>query len=150
MPRLDAEVIEKIELPLNSDNEIADVVSRFENCSLPYCNWTHRAHLCVAASYVRHLSFHDAMEKLRHHINQYNHACGDEHGYNETITILFLKQMCHDMDAGHCCNSLAEELLRLESEYGISWLYRYYSKELIWSDQAKTGWIEPDLNPLEF
>ena len=46
----------KTDPPFTSDAEIAELVRLFESCELPGERWTHRAHLAVAASYLRALS----------------------------------------------------------------------------------------------
>ena len=140
----------KVELPLTETGEIAEKVRQFERCSLPYQHWTHRAHLAVAVTYLREMPYDAALETLRTNINRYNNTCGDPRGYNETITILFLKRLDADMTAGRNLASLPEEIARLADAYSVDWLYRYYSKTLIWSNEAKTAWITPDLRPLDF
>lgn len=140
----------KEELPLATVAEIAETVAAFENCILPHRHWTHRAHLCVAVTYLRQMPFDQALTRLRANINTYNRQCGDPDGYNETITVLFLRRIHADMQCGASRNSLPEEISRLFAACSVDWLYRYYSKALIWSDTAKAGWIKPDLEPLDF
>lgn len=140
----------KEELPLASDEEIASVVSRFEKCTLPYKHWTHRAHLCVAVSYLRTMPLREAHARIKRNINRYNKACGDPTGYNETITVLFLKKIAHDMAQETSFPELHQEVARLTGACSVEWLYRYYSKELIWSEAAKSDWTEPDVAPLDF
>lgn len=142
--------VTKEELPLATDKEIASVVSRFEKCTLPYKHWTHRAHLCVAVSYLRKLPFKEAHARMRQNINRYNKACGDPAGYNETITVLFLKKIAHDMANETNFPGLHQEISRLAEAWSVEWLYRYYSKELIWSEAAKSAWTKPDVAPLDF
>jgi len=140
----------KQEMPLASDAAIMDLVQAFEARRLPYSNWTHRAHLAVAVACVRAMSHEEACEKIRGCIQAYNHCCGDPAGYNETITRLFLMVLRHDLNRGAAAASMHEELARAAKEYGVSWLYDYYSRGLIWSDEAKAGWIEPDRKPIDF
>ena len=140
----------KEELPLASTDEIAAVVSTFENCTLPHKHWTHRAHLCVAIIYMRNMPMAEALPTLRENINRYNRECGDPDGYNETITALFIRKLDADAAAGHCEDSPVDELVRLQQTYPVSWLYQYYSKALIWSERAKSEWVDPDIAPLDF
>lgn len=140
----------KEELPLTSEAEIAEMIIAFENCTLPHRHWTHRAHLGVAVTYLRKFSPEEALEKIRTQINNYNHQCGDQDGYNETITMLFLRRIHADIQRGASSQILPEEIARLSEACSIDWIYRYYSKTLIWSDSAKAGWVEPDLRPLDF
>ena len=140
----------KEEPPLATVVEIAETVAAFENCTLPHRHWTHRAHLCVAVTYLRQMPFDQALARLRAKINNYNSQCGDPDGYNETITVLFLLRIQADMAAGACLENMPEDIARLAEACSVNWLYRYYSKELIWSASAKSGCVEPDLQPLDF
>lgn len=71
-----------------------ELLSRFEDCTLPYEEWTHRCHVKVAFLYVRNHEFNAAIEKIKHGIKSYNAAKGVEEGpttgYNETTTVAFM------------------------------------------------------------
>lgn len=140
----------KIELALKEDSEIESLVHDFESLTLPYENWTHRAHLAVAVYYVRTLSFDDALTQIRSRINAYNIACGDPSGYNETITVMFLRKIASESKHEYCDVSMHNELARLEVLCRVDWLYKYYSRDLIWSCEAKKCWVNPDKSPLDF
>ena len=46
----------------------------FEDCTLPFEQWKHRAHLKVAYLYLRHLPYAPALDKIRANIRRYNAA----------------------------------------------------------------------------
>lgn len=142
--------IVKIELPLDSDAAFADLVESFEACTLPYENWTHRAHLAMALFYVRNMSHESAVKWARERINAYNLSCGNLTGYNETVTQLYLMKLRHDAENGRAMKELPEELERVARAYGVGWIYRFYSKDRIWSPEAAVGWVVPDLRSLDF
>jgi hypothetical protein len=142
--------VDKIELPLASDPEIIDVVIRFENCTLPIEHWTHRAHLAIAVAYVRTLNQKSALDRIRDRINLFNQNCGDPNGYNETVTRMFIRKLASEIEQGKSARSMHEEVERLSHLCRVEWLYHYFSKQRIWSDEAKANWIEPDLNELDF
>lgn len=141
---------QKTELPLKEDSEIERLVHEFESLTLPYENWTHRAHLAVAVFYIRKLSFDDALVQIRSRINAYNLACGDPNGYHETITVMFLRKIASESQRERSDFSMHDELARLEVLCKVDWLYQYYSRELIWSPEAKKHWVNPDMLPLDF
>jgi ribosomal protein S18 acetylase RimI-like enzyme len=149
-PTTDARSRKKNDIPFADDSEIATLVEQFEACTWPYERWTHRAHLAIGLSYIRTMSFDQALDRMRRQITLYNQTCGDPNGYNETITILFLKRikstccMPNDLRPLHV---LVDELTRCCS---VNWLYEYYSKDRIWSPAAKSAWLEPDVKPLDF
>ena len=45
----------KEELPLASQSDIAELAEKYEAYTLPYKNWTHRAHLALALFYLKNL-----------------------------------------------------------------------------------------------
>ena len=85
--------------PFTSAAEIAESVRMFESCQLPSERWTHRAHLAVAAAYLRSYPLTDAIERARTHIRQYNASRGNQTGYHETITVLFMRLVAREFGA---------------------------------------------------
>src|SRR5690606_30705998 len=66
----------------------------FEDCSLPFAEWKHRAHLKVAYLYLCQYPFERALERVRENIRRYNAATNTpeslERGYHETMTVAWL------------------------------------------------------------
>ena len=139
----------KLDIPFSSDEEILNLVSQFEARSWPYERWTHRAHLAVAIVYLNQLSFSEALARVRKNIQAYNRASGgDPDGYHETITVFFLSIVAaHLSQSGHT-TSLHDIVNRLFDLYDMKTLAEYYSSDRLWSAQAKSSWLEPDLKPL--
>lgn len=150
MPIASSKSCKKIDVPFACDAEIRKLLTRFEACTWPYDRWTHRAHLAVGLCYARTLPFDEALQRLRQGINFYNATCGDPTGYNETVTILFLRKIvasfCEPLDVRPLCE-VVEELVCCCS---VAWLYEHYSRDRIWSAEAKAIGIDPDLKPLDF
>ncbi len=140
----------KTELPLASDAAFAELARQHEACTLPYENWTHRAHVAVALYYLQSMALETVIEKLRRNIHAYNKAKGDGMGYNETITVVFMKKIHAELQSPQSLPSLVDELERLLAICTIDWLYHYYSPQLIWSEKAKQDWVDPDINALDF
>jgi hypothetical protein len=139
----------KLELPFATAADIEAAVAQFEACTLPYEHWTHRAHLAVALVYARRHAYDVALTRIRDHINAYNRTCGQADGYNETVTVLFLRKVFAEAARPNALE-LPEELARLATLCTAQWVYRYYSKERVWSAEAKAQWLAPDLAPLDF
>jgi hypothetical protein len=140
----------KEELPLASDDEILEAVSLFETCSLPYKHWTHRAHLAVAIRYAWQYDYDTALQRIRIAISHFNNLCGHPDGYNETVTVMFLKKVFAETAGKQADSTMQEELERLSNLCTMDWLAAYYSKGLIGSERAKSHWVEPDLKRLDF
>lgn len=133
----------------------ADLLRQFEDLSLPYEDWTHRAHVRVAFLYLRDNPFEVALENVRTGIQAYNAkntvAEGPTEGYNETTTHAFLRLVDTTMqsygeafptkDSNEFCDThpqlLTRHILRL-----------FYSPARRMHPDAKTRFIEPDLAPL--
>ena len=71
-------------------------------------------------------------------------------GYHETITLFYIRAIRrHLNDAGET-RTLAELLDGLLKACGArNFPFEYYSRERLLSWEARTGWLEPDLKPLD-
>jgi hypothetical protein len=135
--------------PLATDAGVARLVAQFEAGTLPQNQWTHRAHLAVAATYLRAFTFPDALARVRERIQLFNNRCGPREGYHETITTVFMRAVAAYLEA-RPFGGVAEALPELTAAYDMAWLKRFYSAEALASDAAKAGWVEPDLGELEY
>lgn len=135
-----------------TDEEVLDVVRRFESCELPTADFNHREHLLVALCYLLRMGNADALSYLRARIGRYAAAHGINPSlYHETITVFWLKRVRAYLKRTGAGLGLAEMTNALAAECGSSRLvFDYYSKELIDSEAARREWVEPDLRPLDF
>ncbi|HVF26618.1 MAG TPA: hypothetical protein VM943_00160 [Pyrinomonadaceae bacterium] len=135
-----------------SANEIEVLVRAFEACSLPPAAFDHRAHLIVAVWYLRRsTSIEEAAEQLRAGLLRFLNNLRDPAAYNETITLFWLKRLRSFLDAQNTSAPLdALTNSALERCGDPLLIFYYYSKERLASDDAKAGWLEPDLHQLDF
>ncbi len=138
--------------PYKGDEEVLEVVRRFESCELPPTDFNHREHQIVALCYLRRMEDGAALARLRAGIRRYAAAHGVSPSlYNETITVFWLRRVRAFVARAGDRPGLAEMTNRLAEECGGSRLvYDYYSKEVIDSEAARRGPVEPDLKPLDF
>lgn len=133
--------------------EIDSLIERFENRKLPRAEWTHEAHLVVAIWYCSKHPFEMALELTRQYITGHNESVGtpntDTEGYHETITKFWLIAANNFILASEpvsitelCNNFLQSEMA--SSSYPMN----FYSKEKLFSVEARHTWVEPDLNEL--
>jgi hypothetical protein len=134
------------------DEEVEEVVRRFETCELPPADFNHREHLLVALCYLLRMGEAESLARLRARINAYVEARGiNPNLYHETITLFWLKRVRACLGRAGNAHGLAEMTNALAAECGSSHLiFDYYSKELIDSETARREWVEPDLKPLDF
>jgi len=130
----------------------AQLLEAFEACTLPFEQWTHRAHVRVAFLYASQNPLPAALDKMRTGIKAYNKATDTpdelERGYHETITVAFMRLVSHALkehgplaSSDEFCNTCARSLSK-----GV--LLNYYSKDRLISLEAKQQFLEPDLQPL--
>ena len=135
-----------------TDEEVLEVVRRFESCELPAADFNHREHLLVALCYLLREDDEDALTRIRSNIGRYAAAHGVNPSlYHETITVFWLKRVRAYLARAGAGLGLAVMTNALAAECGSSRLiFDYYSRELIDSEAARVGWVEPDLRPLDF
>ncbi|MBU3076604.1 hypothetical protein [Sphingomonas quercus] len=121
--------------------------------SLPKAEWTHEAHIAASFWLVAERPDIDVDAEIAEIISGYNVATGgvndDANGYHDTITRCFLAGVrAHAMLA--LGGTLADRVnALLESEAGRrDWPLRFYSRERLFSVEARRGYVEPDLRPL--
>ncbi|MBK9492408.1 MAG: hypothetical protein IPO07_29195 [Haliscomenobacter sp.] len=137
-----------------SPSEIEELVADFQDHSLPSERWTHQAHLIVGTYYAYHFPLEQAIYYLRSGIITYNVATGGknthERGYHETITQLWAKLLKAFVQKKCTGLTLAESYTTLlNSPYAAQEImFRFYSKDLLFSTQARALWVEPDLKPI--
>jgi uncharacterized protein (UPF0128 family) len=135
-----------------SDEEVEEVVRLFESCEFPPDGFNHRPHLTVALCYLLRSSDAEALERLRQNLARYIKAHGITPTlYHETITKFWLRRVRAFIERAAAGRTLAELANELSNECSDSRLvFGYYSKELIESERARSGWVEPDLRSLDF
>jgi hypothetical protein len=123
----------------------------FEDCTLPFAEWHHRAHIKVAYLYLRQSPLSDALEKIRTNIKRYNAATNTpenlERGYHETMTQAWMR-LVHFTLCEYGPGTTAEEFLAAQEHLLNRRALRFfYSRERLISWQAKAEFVEPDLAP---
>ena len=108
----------------------------------------HVSHLHVAWVYLAESSsVQQAANKMRDTLRRFATAAGKPQKYHETITLFWV----HLLSRAHADSGgeRLEEIVRanpqlLEKNFPLA----YYSAERLFSDEARTSWVEPDLKPL--
>jgi hypothetical protein len=130
--------------------EIESFIREFESCRLPKSRWTHRAHLVVGFWYLSRYPMPEALDIVRRRIRSHNESVGtpntDDSGYHESITRLYLAAIAAHIER-HSHMSFERSLATLlASPLGSSdWPLNYYTRDLLFSVQARRHWVKPDL-----
>jgi hypothetical protein len=142
-------------IPFVSDQEIIAIGCGVLDRSLPKAAWTHAAHFAAAAWLLecrRDLNAALAMPGI---IRAYNESTGvantDTGGYHETITQASLRATRAFLTLHDNLALFAAVNELLSSPLGQpEWLLEYWSRERLFSVEARRNWMEPDLAPLPF
>jgi hypothetical protein len=132
---------------------IRGIGERMLACALPKAEWTHEAHISTTCWLLLERPDIAPERDLPGLIRRYNESVGgvnsDTEGYHETITQVSIRGVRGHL-AGTEGQGLAERVnaLLLAPEGRRDWPLRFYSRELLFSKEARLGWIEPELAAL--
>lgn len=134
--------------------EIREFVASFESCVLPLDEWNHRGHLTVALWYLSRHDRETATNMMRQNLLRYIAAHGivttKDSGYHETITLFFMRVLSkHLSECGEGASILDLTNRLIETDGDKNLPLEYYSKKRLMSLEARTRWVEPDLQPLD-
>lgn len=139
-----------------SDRDAIAIGEGLLDRSLPARAWTHQAH-CIATVFLMRmhpdLDLARQMPKL---IRAYNEATGvpnsDTRGYHETITQFYVRAIAYCLARQPQGLGLGEACTRLiASPFGArDFPLTFYSRERLFSVEARRVWIAPDLRDLDF
>lgn len=143
---------EEDHVPFGTNEEVEELVRKFEAGRLSPSEFNHRAHLVVALRYVRDLSEGETHALVRRKILEFLARNGvDSKVYNETVTLFWLRRVRAFVEVTGRERELSEAANELLQTCGDSRLIRdYFSSTLLSSEAARAGWVEPDLRPLDF
>jgi hypothetical protein len=136
------------------DAEIERIGEGLLACVLPRADWTHEAHLAATTYLLLRRPDINLDAELPGIIRRYNESVGgvndDTQGYHDTITRVFLhgvRLFLSEADTEEPLHELINELL-LSPMGRRDWPLRFYSRERLFSVEARRGFIPPDLAAL--
>jgi hypothetical protein len=132
------------------DEEVIELARAFEERTLPKAEWTHAAHLVVGLYYCYHHPLGVAKNLMRDGIYWLNDAHGtpntESSGYHETITVFWLRTVADYLakaERAAGLAALANGLLAVCHDPRLP--LEYYSRERLFSVEARTHYVKPDL-----
>lgn len=136
-----------------NESEIDEMIGTFEAGTIAEDDWHHDEHLIVACRYLSELPFEDALDKMRQGIFGLLRALGvtdiASSPYNETLTRFWMLAVAdfvarnRGLGFFELCEALTATLEKDRHE-------RYYSRELLFSDEARLNFVAPDKRELDF
>ena len=129
--------------------EILELVRSFEEATVSRDAWKHSEHLAVALYYVVHHDLETATEKMRSGIlnlltKGFDVDVSKEMPYHETMTIFWIHAVA-DYVSSTNGSSLLAKANELVEKYDKNYPLKFYSRELLFSDEARKRFVEPDL-----
>lgn len=133
----------------DSEEAILALIEQFEACSIPRDEWKHREHLVVALYYVSKFDLDAATKRMRRGILRLlEHGFGvdleKEMPYHETLTVFWMNAVHKFWSERreHPLPQIAGEMIaNLDKDHPL----RSYSRERLFSDEARKNFVEPDL-----
>ena len=132
-----------------SDADIERFVRSFEDCTFPRSAWTHERHIVMALWYLHRYPRDEATTRIRDGIRRYNESHGNLRGYHETITLAWVEVISRFLtrgDGSPPVSALARSLL--DACGHKNYLLKFYSKDMLLSEEARRQWVPPDREPI--
>ena len=110
-----------------------------------YERFGHREHLHMTWSYLRRGEPEAVFPFLRHIAE----AHGEAEKLNATMTAFWVGATAHAIDTTGA-TTFDDLLERVPHLLDKSLAFRHWSRERLFAHDARTGWVDPDLQPLPF
>ena len=121
----------------------------FEAGTVSPAEFTHRAHLRLAYTYLAEHAVEAALPLMRHAIHRFlAHQRIDASKYHETLTHAWLLAVRHFMERAGNTGCADDFLSRSAVLLDTSVMLTHYSKDLLFSSAARAEYVEPDLDPI--
>jgi hypothetical protein len=134
-----------------SEDEILRLVEAFENGTIPRGEWNHAGHLTVALYYCATDDLKTAIDKMRRNLLNHLKAVGvdftKEMPYHETLTAFWMRTI-DDFRKSKNGASMLETANELVERFDKDYPLRFYSRELLFSDEARARFVEADLQEI--
>lgn len=143
-----------METKFNTEREVHDLVRAFEDATVARDDWKHAEHLVVALYYVTRHDLDTAYAKMRSGIlnllvNGFAVDIEKEMPYHETIT-LFWMRLVADYNSARNGTSLLDKANEVARKWDKDYPLNFYSRERLFSDDARARYVEPDLKRPDF
>ena len=131
--------------------EIETLIDSLVDCTLPRPLWTHAAHLAAGFCMLHRYELEKVVNDMPKVIRAYNEATGtpntDTEGYHHTLTLFYLRELdayIQSLPKGYdfvkaCHNIISGEI------GAVDYPFKFYSKEKLFSLEARHGWADADL-----
>lgn len=121
----------------------------FEACEIAPSDFGHCDHLRLAYLYLTELDTETAHRRMRDALHTFiAHHGVDPAKYHETLTRAWMLAVRHFMEKTPTCESAGAFLDHNPRILDSKIMMSHYSQEALFSDQARTEFVEPDRAPI--
>lgn len=136
-----------------TENEIFELVASFETATISRQAWKHAEHLTVALYYVCRHDIDLATEKMRCGLFEllsrgFGVDLSKEMPYHETLTVFWMRTVA-DFNAAKNGTPLLDKANELVANYDKDYPLRSYSREYLFSDEARARFVDPDIESID-
>ncbi len=131
--------------------EDEDFIELVEDCSFPVDDFDHKAHLRLAYIYIiKEGNVRSVVNRVRNTLNALLIHAGIEPSakYHETLTEAWVLAVMHFMEQTTYTKSSEDFISQNPCILDSKIMLTHYSTDLLFSDTAKTDFVEPDLEPI--
>ena len=126
-----------------------DFRERFEAGEVGPSEFDHRGHLRLAYTYLCEDPLGGARERMHGALSAFLARHGVDAGhYHETLTVAWLGALRHFMDEAGATGSFDELLAHDDRLLDKDIMLTHYSRERLFSDEARNQYLAPDIQPI--
>lgn len=125
-----------------------EFVAAFEDCTLPGSSFHHREHVRLAWLYLEAHPEADAERLMEEGIRRFATSLGAAAKYHHTLT-LFWMRACAEARRRGPTGDFDAFVAAHPDLLDKNLVDRYYSRGSLETGAAKSGWVAPDLRPLD-
>ena len=121
-----------------------------EACKFPVSEFDHRAHIKIAYVYLVENTVEDSVSRLRETLTNLLIHAGLEPAqkYHETLTKAWIMAVWHFMNKAQESSSADQFIDQNPEMLDSNIMMTHYSADLLFSEEARAKFVEPDLDPI--
>jgi len=122
-----------------------EFLDKFDKCFISWDDWNHHSHMRMAYLFLEKYGNKDGQSRIINGIKKFNKFHSGKKmkiGYHETITLFWINQIRSRLIKN--TNSFKEFKLQNQDLFRNDYIYNFYDKEVLYSDDAKLKFIKPN------
>ena len=126
----------------------AELAQAIETRSLPNREFGHREHVQLAVHYLRALGYPNGEAALLRLIRRFAEGHGHGEKFHYTLSCAWVRIVAGALDRESSAGSFASFIEGNPKLLEHRLPLHYYSRERLFADEARRGWVEPDIQAL--